>query len=134
MPKQIISDVLDELGEFGKQTAKQIASEPGKIAATAGQQAGVKPQTPEEKNEAEAKIQDLTKGDEEKKVKELAFVRKQMAVFNQPPPPQPTVQEQQQREKQIEMLELEQKEQKKLPTPKLMAQRKGPERKGNVSG
>ena len=136
MPKQIISDVLDELGELGKQTAKQMAGEPGKMVTTAAGQTGIKPQSEEEKAAEGVKIEEMKKKDEEKKAKELAFARKQIAVFNPPLPKKPSVQEAQQKEKQVKLASLEQKENHKLTPLAAAAQRKGKrvEIKGSVGG
>lgn len=46
MPKQIITDTFETLGQAARQSGKQVVGIPFKIAETAASQIGVKPQEP----------------------------------------------------------------------------------------
>jgi len=43
MPKQVISDIFESLGQTAGATVKQMAQEPKKILETAARQSGIKP-------------------------------------------------------------------------------------------
>lgn len=135
MPKQIIGDVIGELLETGKKTGQQLGKLPGEIVEEAAQQTGIKPQTREEKAVEETKIAEMKKKDEEKKGKDIAFVKRQLAEFNQPPAPAPTIQERQVQEKKAEIMALGEGKKKELPPPVAAVKRKGRvEIKGGVGG
>lgn len=123
MPKQIISDVFGELLETGKKTAKQLTKMPGEMAKDAAQQTGIRPPA-ESQAENAVKITEMKKTDEEKKRKEIAFTRKQLAEYQKPLPPALPHVEQERQKEQMELAELQEKKEKELPPPVMAAKRK----------
>lgn len=138
MPKQIVADVLETLGQTVKQTAGQIIQEPGKILETAGKQATATTDPGVEQPQGQAnQAQQVKKQQQAKRMlmafeAELADIRKQQA---QELPKQVTGKPGFSEENVVKQLTT--KEQGKLPPlPVRIAKQKGGtgERKRGVSG
>ena len=123
MPKQIISDVVGELLETGKRTGQQLGKLPGEMVEEAAKQTGIRLKTEEEKKEA-AQIQKLKEEDEKKKSRQIAFFKKQIAGFQEPPVAKPSSPQEQIAARQQEMTALEEGKKKELPSPVLAVKRK----------
>ncbi|MDP3998278.1 MAG: hypothetical protein Q8P89_01520 [bacterium] len=136
MPKQIIGDVFEKLGETVRKTGQEVTKIPGEMAKDAVQQTGIRPPA-ENQAESAAKIGEMKKTDEEKKRREIAFTRKQLAEFQKPSPPAMPHVEQERQKEQVEMMEIQEKKEKELPPPVLAARRNKQARveiKGRASG
>ena len=110
--------------ETGKKAGKQLTKLPGEMAKDAAVQTGVHPQTQEQIAQDDKKIVEMKRQDEEKKRKEIAFTRKQLAEFQTPSPPALPHAEKERQKEQMEMMELQEKKEKELPPPVLAARRK----------
>lgn len=139
MPKQVIADVLETLGDAGKQVGKGVAQAATDVAGGIPEQLGVTPagsQNPQIANKA-ADIPQLKSRDEVKRAKLLAQTRSNLQQYlkSPPQPPEISVQEKMELEERQKMEQIEQVQKKELPSPILTARRKGkPEFKGLGSG
>lgn len=139
MPKQVITDVLETLGDTGKQVGKGVAQAATDVAKGIPEQLGVtltSSQSPQSANKA-GDIPQLRVQDEVKKAKLLAQTRSRLREYLEPPPQPPkiSVQEKMELEEKQKLEQLEQVQKKELPPPVAAVKRRGKvELKGGIGG
>jgi len=139
MPKQIITDVFEQLGSTVKQAGKQIVKLPGEVAETAVEQTGVKPDFKNEYNQPETALEKAQKEQKRRRVitaleSELQDIRRQRT---QELPKQITGKPGFSEEGAIKQLEYQGEAKKKLPPVVIAAKQKagtGERRVRGVSG
>ncbi|MFZ5366199.1 MAG: hypothetical protein ACOZBZ_02800 [Patescibacteria group bacterium] len=128
MPRQIIADTFESLGQTAGQTVKQVVQEPGKLAEEAAKQVGVKPepgveqtgQGPTPTQIAQRKAQDQRR---------LSYLERELEAIKRRKaerlPAQVTGKPGFSEEKAIKQIEIEKEEKKKLPPVAELAKKKG---------
>ena len=119
MPKQIIGETFEQLGQTVKQTVKQVVGEPGKVAETAARQAGIKPEPGIEQPQGKGLTPAQISQKREKERQRLASLQAELKAIQQKKtqelPRQISGKPGFSEEKAIKQIQIEKEEKKKLP-------------------
>ena len=129
MPKQIIGETFEQLGQTVKQTGKQIVGEPGKVAETAARQAGIKPEPGIEQPQGRGLTPAQISQKREKERQKLSYLQAELKALQQKQtqelPKQIAGKPGFSKEQAIKQIKLEEEGKKKLPPVVEMAKKKG---------
>ncbi len=129
MPKQIIGETFEQLGQTVKQTGKQIVGEPGKVAETAARQAGIKPEPGIEQPQGKGLTPAQMAQKREKEKQRLSSLQTELKALQQKQtqelPRQISGKPGFSEEKAIKQIQIEKEEKKKLPPMVELAKKKG---------
>lgn len=129
MPKQIVADVLETLGDTGKQVGKGVGQAVADVVKGIPEQAGVVPAVGQTNPQITGKsdIPQLKAQDEVKKAKLLAQTRSNLQQYleSPPAPPEISVQKKMELEERQKMEQIEQVQKKELPPPVAAVKRRG---------
>ena len=128
MPKQIIGETFEQLGQTAKQAGKQVVKLPGEMAEEAAKQAGIKPEPDiEQPVQGPTPAQLAQKRGKEKQ--RLVSLQTELKVIQQKKaqelPSQISGKPGFSEEKAIKQIEIEKEEKKKLPPVVELAKKKG---------